>query len=406
MSRIPRDPSRRDRPENSGEGLDKGPRSGGSAPSRRLSQTGASSPNPSAGQRPSVDNSVIPRRPDPEPSADEGPSVYVPSGRAGDDRRRRWPFLAVGALAVAAIAAVGIMVAWPQLKPGRVDPRRRDAAERVAEEYLKALSSDDSVAIKQLGTVEEPPAIRSARSVTRDRGRDRLLKGSFAPLGQLHSRIDAEYDYDSSAGRFTPKNAMGAAADTLDKLHAAKEDAEKSGLYKKMQSGDPDELFDAAEQFGKVFTQLAEGALAPKKILPTYKMLVDDSKPPLPEDAKALALEFAASAKDWDALLKRSFHTLKADGPFIYERALVNAMAMDRLASSGDPPSRLRLTLVRFRLEGIDSGWKVIAIRRVLPGDDEKVAQPTPATTSTAPQPQKPSPGEPPSSLPDAPAQQ
>ena len=102
------------------------------------------------------------------------------------------------------------------------------------------------------------------------------------------------YVYDSRCGRFTPKNAMGAAAETLDKLHAAKEEAEKSGLYKKMQSGDPNELFDAAEQFGKVFTQLAEGALAPKKILPTYKMLVDESKPPLPEDAKALALEVAA----------------------------------------------------------------------------------------------------------------
>ena len=194
-----------------------------------------------------------------------------------------------------------------------------------------------------------------------------------------------------SPGRFTPKNAMGAAAETLDKLHAAKDEAEKSGLYKKMQSGDPNDIFDAAEQFGKVFTQLAEGALAPKKILPTYKMLVDDSKPPLPEDAKALALEVAAATKDWDALLKRSFHTLKADGPFIFERAEVNATATDRLASSGDPPTRLRLTLVRFRLEGIDTGWKVISIRRVLPGDDTTKPGAAPRTTS---QPPSPSPGE------------
>ena len=44
-------------------------------------------------------------------------------------------------------------------------------------------------------------------------------------------------------------------------------------------------------------------------------------------------------------------------------------MAADRLASSGDPPTRLGLTLIRFRLEAIDSGWKVVSIRRVLPGD-------------------------------------
>jgi hypothetical protein len=398
MSRSPRDPGRRERAEKPAEGLDQTPRSADGAPSRRLSQKGgpSPSPNPSGPQRPSADNSVVARRPDSEPKSQETPSVYVPSGRVRQERRPRWPYVAAAVLAVGAIVAVGIMVSWPRLNPRRLDP-----VERVAEDYLKALSTDDSPAIKRLGTVEEPPAIRSVRSVIRDPA-GQLLKGSFAPLGQLHARIDAEYIYDSSAGRFTPKNAMGAAADTLDKLHAAKEDAEKSGLYKKMQSGDPEELFDAAEQFGKVFTQLADGALAPKKILPTYKMLVDDSKPPLPEDAKALALEFAAAAKDWDALLKRSFHTLKADGPFIYERALVNATAMDRLASSGDPPSRLRLTLVRFRLEGIDSGWKVISVRRILPGDEAKKAESAPSSASQAP---PRSPGEP-RSLNDAPAQQ
>ena len=71
-------------------------------------------------------------------------------------------------------------------------------------------------------------------------------------------------------------------------------------------------------------------------------------------------------------MLKRPFQTLKADGPFIYEKAEVNAIATDRLASLGDPPSRLRLELVRFRLEGIDTGWKVVSARRILPGEDEK----------------------------------
>jgi hypothetical protein len=114
------------------------------------------------------------------------------------------------------------------------------------------------------------------------------------------------------------------------------------------------------------------------------------------------ALEVAAATKDWDALLKRSFHTLKADGPFIYERAEVNATATDRLASSGDPPSRLRLTLVRFRLEGIDSGWRVIAIRRILPGDDGNKAESAPPSAAQVPS----LPTAEPRSLNDAPAQQ
>ncbi len=336
-----------------------------------------------------------------EPKPVEGPSVFVPSGRSGEDRPRRWPMIvATAVLALSAIVTVVIMVYRPALKPPPPQARagQLDGVERVANDYLTAITKEDTETIKRLGTVEEPPAIRSVRGVHRIPATDRQLKGSFAPLGKLHARIASEYDYDSVAGRFTPKNAMGATAETLDKLHEAKDAAEKSGLYKKMQSGDPNDIFDAAEQFGKVFTQLAEGTLAPKKIVPTYKMLVQESKPPLPDDVKALALEVGAAPSDWSALLKRSFHTLKADGPFIFERAEVNAMATDRLASSGDPPTRLRLALVRFRLEGIDTGWRVISIRRVLPGDEEKPPSSGPSASKAS----APSPGEPPRSLHDA----
>jgi hypothetical protein len=333
------------------------------------------------------------------PDPREDPSVFVPSGHGPEAPRRRWPIIASSVVLAASIAAVGIMVAWPRLKPARLKARQLDSVERVASDYLKAMSTDDTETVKKLGIVEEPPAIRTVRSVTRNPGSNRQIKGSFAPLGKLHARIESEYFYDPAAGRFTPKNAMGAAADTLDKLHQAKDEAEKSGMYKKMQSGDPNDIFDAAEQFPKVFAQLAEGVLAPKKLIPTYKMLIDESKPPLPEDAKSLALEITGA--DWSSLLKRSFHTLKSDGPFIFEHAEVNATATDRLASSGDPPTRLGLTLIRFRLEAIDSGWKVVSIRRILPGDEGKRRAPAPSSVSSAAKSPGPSPGELPGSLHD-----
>ena len=191
----------------------------------------------------------------------------------------------------------------------------------------------------------------------------------------MHKRIDSEFTYDPAAGRFTPKNALGLAAETLDALHVAKEEAEKSGMYKKMQSGDPNDIFDAAEQYGKVMEKLSK-TLTPKRLVPTYKMLVESSKPPLSDDAKALALIVAEDVKQWDGLLKRPFWTLKPDGPFLYEEAEVTATARERLGSLGDPPTRLRLKLVRFRLEGIDTAWRVVSIRRVQPGDDK------PATTA------------------------
>ena len=155
---------------------------------------------------------------------------------------------------------------------------------------------------------------RIATSLTRSPATDGS-RGSFAPLAALHKRIDKEFTYDPAAGRFTPKNALGIAAETLDALHAAKDEAEKSGMYKKMQSGDPNDIFDAAEQYGKVFDKLSKTTLAPKRLVPTYKMLVESSKPPLSDDAKALALIVAEDPKQWDALLKRSVLDPEAGRP-------------------------------------------------------------------------------------------
>ncbi|MFO0888150.1 MAG: hypothetical protein U0790_03275 [Isosphaeraceae bacterium] len=239
----------------------------------------------------------------------------------------------------------------------------------------------------KLATVDEPPAIQSFQDVKRDRARDRSIKGSFAPLAALHRRIEGEYAYDPGSGRFTPRHPLGAAAETLDVLEAAKEEAKKSKIYEKMASGDPDDLFDAAESYGKMFTKLAEGALAPKKILPKYQMLVEDARPPIPPREQELAALVGESPKTWESLLKRPFHTLKADGPFILDRAEVSARVIDQLASLGDPPSTLRLSLVRFRLEGIDTGWRIISARRLVPGAVEDATGPPPSPGDPEPSP-------------------
>jgi hypothetical protein len=297
-------------------------------------------------------------------------SVFVPSPEARARRRQRVRGIALALVSVIAVMAVAVMVAWPRLNPRSLDP-----AERVAEAYLQALVQADLDKVGRLGTVLDPPAIRAVRNVTRDRSGDRVLKGSFAPVGDFHGRIEAEYAYDAASGRYTPRNPLGAAAETLDALHAAKEDAEKSNLAEKILSGSPDDLFDAAEQLAKSLAGLSKGALAPQRILPSYRMLIDAAQPPLPEDAKVLALEVAASPKRWEALLKRPFSTLKADGPFICEWAEVNATAADRLSSMGDPPTCFRLSLVRFRLEMIDTGWRVVEARRVRPGESDQSAR-------------------------------
>jgi predicted Zn finger-like uncharacterized protein len=310
--------------------------------------------------------------PESEDHADEVASVFRPSAEARERKSSRWKWIAASLLLLILAGVAAFLVVSPRFRK-----RPLDAAERVAATYLQALVDHDEEAQRRIGVVDDPPAIRGFSEPIRDKARTRSTRGSFAPIAALNRKIDEEYSYDPAIGRFTPRNPLGPAAETLDALHEAKDDAEKSGLYDKMKSGDPEDIFDAAEGLGKVFEQLASNTLAPKKIVPTYKMLVDDAKPPLPAEARALALAVADSPKTWDALLKRPFFTLKADGPFVYDRAEVIANVHDALGSSGAPPVPMRLTLVRFRLEGIDTSWRVVEARRVLDEPDASDERPT-----------------------------
>jgi hypothetical protein len=291
------------------------------------------------------------------PGDDEAPPT--PPRRVSRGRRL---LIGLGLFGGILAAVVAVLVVWPAWHPKPTDP-----SEVAATAYLDALAKGDMEKARLLGTVEEPPAIRSFDSPRRlTARRDQKLRGSFAPIARLHERIDKQYTFDADLGRFQVKNALGPAASTLDALHEAKAKAEHDRMYEKMASGNPDDLFDAAEALGTMFTKLAEGALAPQKLLPTYAQLVKESKPPLPPESETLAKAFGDDPGAWNTLLKRPFHTLKADGPFILDRVEVTTQVRDSLASSGDPPSTLRLTLTRFRLEGIDTGWKVTAARRQL----------------------------------------
>jgi predicted Zn finger-like uncharacterized protein len=157
------------------------------------------------------------------------PTVWVPrDDQPVDDlgpspRRRRWRGLLW--LGVLVLLSVGAIVAWPWIRASW-RPVPKDPTELVANAYLKALAEDDVETARRLGTIAEPPAIRSYEDVERDPERRETVRGSFAPIAALHARIDADYAFDPKLGRFQPKNALGPAAETLDALHAAKDNPE------------------------------------------------------------------------------------------------------------------------------------------------------------------------------------
>jgi len=307
-------------------------------------------------------------------SGESKSSVFVPSEQEESRPRKRRLLSTMIALGlIAAISTAGI-IAWPRIRAW-LRPVPPDPIEIVASKFLNAIVAENAEDLSQTSIVAEPPAIRAVHQVQHEREKDRRLKGSFRPIAELHERIASKFEYDPTIGRFKSLNPLGPAAETLDALHDAKENGEAEEIAKKIESGNPEDLFDAAEKLGQTFTKLAEGALAPEKLLPTYKQLVLDSKPPLPPTELELALNFDKSKENWDRLLKRPFPTLKADGPYLLERAEVVAQVTDKLASSGEPRTELHLKLMRFRLEGIDTSWKVVSARRGNAPEPEEVPQ-------------------------------
>jgi hypothetical protein len=323
------------------------------------------------------------------PVARPDANVFVPSASAPKKPSRKKAWLA---LLLIPLLAIGAVVAWP-LVAKWLDPRPIDPAEQVAYDYLKACQKNDMKTMERLAVVEDHPALRSFRELKRDHRRDATLKGSFAPIAALNRKIEQKYDYDQASGRFTPKDQLGPAAETLDALHEAKAKLEREGTYDKIAGGTPEEQMQAALDLGGALSKLSVGTLAPRKLIPSYKMLIQDARPPLPPVEKSLALDYASHREVWDGLLRRPFPTIKADGAFVFDHAEVEVETTDPLGSSGDPPTPMRLKLVRFRLDAIDTRWKVVSVRRVVPG--MPLDEPDPqAEPENPPSPEKPSPGD------------
>ncbi|WP_152049839.1 hypothetical protein [Tautonia marina] len=329
--------------------------------------------------------------PQSDPEASPTPSVLIgPAELEAEEtepstarrRKRLIPFLlgAIGGLLVAAL------IFWPIFRWSAPDardladlpdaPRPIDPVERTARTFLDALVAQDAETIDRLAVLTDPPAIASFEDVQRDPSEDETIRGSFAPLAELNRQIASNYTYDPAIDRFRNANPLGVAADFMDDAEQLRQENEAADIYSRIAGGTADEQLDAAVEFAEQFAKLTQNALPRKELVPTYAQLVEDADPPLPPEAEALALTFGEETATWEELLDRPFFTIKADGPFVLDRAEAVATIQDRLASPGDTPRRLRLGLARFRLDAIDTGWKVVSARR---------EDPAPPTDSTEP---------------------
>ena len=165
--------------------------------------------------------------------------------------------------------------------------------------YLRALVDGDAEAARRLGTVELPPAIRSFRNVRRDPAGDARLKGSFAPIAAFHAQDRGDLhlrpghrplharERPRPRGR-RPRRAprgqgQGRAGRDLQ------EDAERQPRRPLRRGRGPGQAAGDA---------LPKASCRPRSSSRPTRMLVDDAKPPLPPEERALAKDFADHRDD------------------------------------------------------------------------------------------------------------
>ena len=267
--------------------------------------------------------------PAPEPSAFVAADAPVRPGRLRK--------LGLGVLMLLAVAAVAVAVAWPSLKRWW-HPIPPDPVEVAAGAYLQALAEGDYEAAHRLGTVDEPPAIRSFRDLHRQPEGNRAIKGSFAPLAGA-ARADRREVRVRSRDRpvHSPRSPGTGGRDARRAPRRQGQGREGRALQEDGQR-QPGRPLRCRRGTGRGHGQAGRGRARSQEAHSDLQAACARCEAAAARDAAELALDFAAHRESWDALLKRPFPTLKADGPFRFEHAVVTAT----VRATGLPRSAIR----------------------------------------------------------------
>ena len=257
------------------------------------------------------------------------------------------------------------VVAWPALNAGGI--RSRPTRPRPPPPSICRHSSTVTSSRPSPGTIDEPPAIRSFRDVRRVPDRDRKSRGR-SPRSPRCTRSTRSSNTIPRAAGSSVRDPLGPAAETLDALHDAKAKADRTRSTRRWPAATRTTSSTRPKGWGGALAKMAEGVLAPRSSCRPMSSSSTTRSRRSPRTRRALALDYAAHRETWDALLKRPFPTLKADGPFLFDRAEVVATARDRLASLGrsshEPPPDPRPLPARRDRHRLAGGVGRVAGRR------------------------------------------
>lgn len=282
-------------------------------------------------------------------------SAWVPA-RAIDRRRPSWGrrLLLLLLVAVPILVVAGLVVIPPLLPK---DPRAV-----VIEQYLEAVRTGEEEKAAELGVLDEPPLTASVGRIVEREDVGDAYAGAYEPIAQFHRDIGQKY---------TPRGDVYLKEDmtgTLAKMLNLRKEAAVKGeaIAKKIERGRPEDLFDAAEGLAEGYSGIFDAILGPvdspakaEPIVLTYEDLVAEHAKDLGAEQRLLLDDFAANRDKWERLLGRDPRELNAKGEFRVDDTVWETRVWLPGQSSGEPPKTVRFTLRRFRVDLIDTGWKV-----------------------------------------------
>lgn len=273
-------------------------------------------------------------------------------------------------LAFVVFASIAAACYWT-LRPAGVGAGRAsrpdDPDGRTAFDFVQALIDNDQEALARLGSTSVlPPRLAGLESLRAEPAGNLSRSGEFAPIAAFHEKLEADYRADPRADRYKAIRPPQLAASDHPAAPAAP--AAEPGrrlteeeLFEVMGGDDPMAAEDAARALfdDQPVDPFEQAPGRPPAVEPTYAQLAEAAEPRLEGEARALALDYGIDRVTWDALIGRPFPKLRDAGPFELERREWIATVRRQTEAGPARSERLRLVVSRFRLGGLDSGWKV-----------------------------------------------
>jgi len=324
------------------------------------SEAGAQVECPRCGRALLVPESVASKAPPPLLGKKQ-PVQWVPDESTEEkppQKKRRWLKPVLIALVCMLIPA-SLLVAFFLM--GQL--QHHNNVERVVLDYLEARRDGDPEAIQRLALLDGDERIDPIPDphLVEQVGEVKKLKGSFKGVGKFHKTLKSYTRAAPHAPVYAKGIDMAKVAEARRRAKQAIHSGEAQRVINSATSmdlfPDDDRGWNDLMKWGKMQQDLVNPVEAS---IVDYSDLLEKTPVKLDEAQRELCLFYREHMEKFDSLFAADdFTQVRASDTFTLQTAEVTVW----LGSPGDEKARkVRYRLIRFQLEGLDTGWKILEV--------------------------------------------